>query len=96
MKALALAAAAAALPCGRSRGADAKLDVNDPAARTLGYVEDAGRVDAKKYPAFVQGSSCGNCLQLQGMPGNHYRPCAVFPGKLVAVGGWCSRWTAEI
>ncbi len=97
VKTLALGAAAAAvLPCRRSQGADAKLDVNDRAARELGYVEDASRVDTKKYPAYVQGSSCDKCLQLQGKPGESYRPCGLFPGKLVAASGWCSRWTAEI
>ena len=74
----------------------AKLDVNDPAAVALGYVEDASRVDLKKYPGFVKGSSCENCLQLQGTPGNSYRPCSLFQGKLVAVGGWCSGWAAEM
>ena len=97
VKTLALGAAAAAvLPCRPSQAAYAKLDVNDRVARELGYVENAGRVDTKKYPAYVQGSTCDNCLQLQGKPGESYRPCAVFPGKLVAASGWCSRWTAEI
>src|SRR5437879_3012363 len=73
-----------------------RLDVKDPAAAALGYVENAAQVDIKKYPAYVQGSSCENCLQLQGKAGSDYRPCAIFPGKLVAVGGWCSSWTPEM
>jgi hypothetical protein len=90
-------AAAAVAAGGRTRGAEAaKLDVNDPAAVALGYVEEASRVDVKKYPSFVKGSNCDNCLQLQGTPGNSYRPCSLFQGKLVAVGGWCSGWTAEM
>src|SRR5271166_4042598 len=97
VKALALGAAAAAvLTHRRSLAADAKLDVNDRAAREVGYVEDASRVDTKKYPAYVRGSTCDNCLQLQGKPCESYRPCTLFPGKLVAVTGWCSRWAAEI
>jgi hypothetical protein len=81
----------------RSQAADAaRLDVHDPAAAALGYVENASRVDAKKYPQFVAGSSCENCLQLQGKPGNNYRPCSLFQGKLVSVSGWCSGWAAEI
>ncbi|MGD0490325.1 MAG: high-potential iron-sulfur protein [Steroidobacteraceae bacterium] len=97
VKGLALGAAvAAASP--RSRGADAeqKLDIHDPAAVKLGYVEDASRVDPKKFPGFVAGSTCENCMQLQGKAGNNYRPCSLFPGKLVSVGGWCSGWTAEM
>jgi hypothetical protein len=73
-----------------------KLDVNDPAAAALGYVEIASKVDTHKYPTYVPGSNCDNCLQLQGKPGNNYRPCSLFPGKLVAVSGWCSGWTAEM
>jgi hypothetical protein len=73
-----------------------KLDVKYPAAVALGYVEDASHVDSKKYPAYIKGSNCENCLQLQGKPGNDYRPCTTFGGKLVAVGGWCSGWTAEM
>ena len=44
----------------------------------------------------VQGSTCENCLQLQGSAGANYRPCGLFPGKLVSVGGWCSSWTPEM
>jgi hypothetical protein len=95
---LALGVTAAALPIGRGRGADApdKLDVHDPAAVALGYVENASQVDARKFPQYVPGSSCDNCLQLQGNAGDHYRPCSLFAGKRVSVSGWCSGWAAEI
>ncbi len=73
-----------------------KLATKDPSAVAVGYVENAAEVDVKKYPAYVQGSRCDNCLQLQGNAGNNYRPCTLFPGKLVAVSGWCSGWTAEM
>jgi High potential iron-sulfur protein len=73
-----------------------RLDVKDPAAAALGYVENVTQVDAKKYPEFVPGSSCENCLQLQGTAGNNYRPCGLFPGKLVSVAGWCKSWTPEM
>ncbi len=89
-----LAAAGAAV---RSRAAEpARLDVRDPLAVALAYVEDASKLDAAKTPKFVRGSNCSNCLQLQGKAGDPYRPCALFPGKLVAVGGWCSGWTPEM
>lgn len=98
VKTLALgAAAAAALPVRPLRGAEpAKLEVNDPAAVALDYVENASQVDPKKFPRYVPGSNCDNCLQLQGKPGNNFRPCTLFSGKLVAVSGWCSGWTAEM
>jgi High potential iron-sulfur protein len=74
----------------------ARLDVKDPAAVGLGYVENVTLLDTKKYPDFVPGSSCENCLQLQGKAGNNYRPCSLFPGKLVSVSGWCKSWTPEV
>jgi hypothetical protein len=98
VKMLALRAAGAAVFADRciAGGEPIKLDVNYPAALALGYVENAAAVDLKTYPAYVPGSNCDNCLQLQGAPGNNYRPCGLFPGKLVSVRGWCSGWTAEI
>jgi hypothetical protein len=87
----------AVLPWSRTPGAEpARLDVKDPAAVALGYVEHAAQVDIKKYPDYVQGSTCENCLQLQGSAGNNYRPCSLFPGKLVSVSGWCKSWTPEV
>jgi hypothetical protein len=73
-----------------------RLDVKDPAAIALGYVENVSQVDVKKFPQFVPGSNCENCLQLQGSAGNNYRPCSLFPGKLVSVSGWCKSWTPEM
>jgi hypothetical protein len=73
-----------------------RLDVKDPAAVALGYVENAAQVDSKKYTQFVKGSNCENCLLLQGSAGNNYRPCNLFPGKLVSVSGWCKSWTPEM
>jgi hypothetical protein len=74
----------------------ARLDVKDPAAIAQGYLENVAQLDAKKHPEFVPGSSCENCLQLQGTAGNNYRPCGLFPGKLVSVSGWCKAWVAEM
>jgi hypothetical protein len=94
MKKLAMAAAVtAALPTRRSSAAEPPhLDLKDPAAVAVGYVEDARQVDPKKYPAYTKGSTCENCFST----GSHYRPCSLFPGKAVAIGGWCSGWTAEM
>ena len=98
VKNLSMAAAACVLPAARqSRAAEPPhLDGKDPAAVKLGYVENASQVDVKKYPAYVKGSNCDNCLLLQGAAGAHYRPCNLFPGKLVSAAGWCSGWSAEI
>jgi hypothetical protein len=91
------AAVTALLPPRRSQAAEPPhLDVKDPAAIAVGYVENASQVDLKKYPAYIKGSTCENCLLLQGTTGSHYRPCNLFPGKVVAASGWCSGWAAEI
>ncbi len=82
------AAAPAALP---------KLDVNDPSAKALLYVEDATKVDRKNPLAarFTPDQHCANCSQIQGKEGDAHRPCAIFPGKLVASNGWCSVWAKK-
>jgi hypothetical protein len=98
VKNLSLAASfSAGLTCGLTFGAEAaRLEMKDPAATALGYVENVAHLDTKKYPEFVSGSSCENCLQLKGAAGNNYRPCGLFPGKLVSVSGWCKGWAAEM
>ncbi len=77
-------------------GEPTPLDVNDPAAQAQGYVEDAAQVNPKKYPTFVPGQSCDNCALLQGKEGETYRPCDLFPGKLVKAKGWCKGWAVEM
>jgi hypothetical protein len=98
IKILSLAAAGSAIwPSRRTAAAEpARLSEKDPAALALGYVANAAQVDGKKYPDFIKGSTCENCLQLQGKAGDGYRPCSLFPGKLVAAAGWCKSWTPEM
>lgn len=72
-----------------------KLDPKDPAAVALGYHEDATKVDAKKFPMHKANQLCSNCLQLQGKAGEAYRPCNLFPKKLVAEKGWCKVWVKK-
>jgi len=77
-------AAGAALPI---------LNPNEPAAKALGYIEDAKKVDAKANPTFKAGHHCGNCLQWADK--NRKAPtakCNLFPGKLVKNPGWCKVW----
>ena len=96
IKTLGAAAGISATLRWRRAQAGEPLDVKDPAAIALGYVENVREIDAKKFPEYVQGSNCQNCLQLQGTAGNNYRPCSLFPGKLVSVSGWCKGWTPEM
>lgn len=74
-----------------------KLDPNDPAAKALSYVEDTTKVDAKNPLAarHTPDQKCSNCALIQGKDGEAYRPCGIFPGKLVAANGWCSAWVKK-
>jgi len=72
-----------------------KLDEKDPQAAALHYVHDASLVDPKKNPTYKPGHHCANCLQVQGKDGDAWRPCNIFPKKLVAANGWCSVWAPK-
>lgn len=82
----------AALVPGRPALAQERLSESDPAARALGYVHDAANVDADRYPRYEPGQQCSNCNLLQGSEGESWRPCDIFPDRLVAANGWCSAW----
>ena len=69
------------------------VDENDRAAVALGYHADATKVDATKFPTHKAGQLCSNCeQQVGGKDGDPWRPCKLFPDKLVAEGGWCKVW----
>ena len=76
-----------------SRTADAaagKVDPNEPQAKSLGYVEDATKVDAKANPNYKAGQMCANCLQAPTYKaGMTEVPCNIFAGRNVAAKGWC-------
>ena len=72
-----------------------KLDVNDPVAKALMYVEDAAKVDKTKAPSFKAGSNCANCAQVPAGSSGDWLPCNAVPGKLVAAKGWCTAWVAK-
>ncbi|MET0533784.1 MAG: high-potential iron-sulfur protein [Steroidobacter sp.] len=68
------------------------MDENESLARAMGYTHDAKKIDPDKVPQYKAGSTCGNCMQLQGKDGEEWRPCALFAGKLVSAHGWCKVW----
>jgi hypothetical protein len=76
---------------GRSaQAAGARVDPNEPQAKSLGYVEDAAKVDAKANPNYKPGQLCVNCLQApKGKVGDGEVPCNIFAGRPVAAKGWC-------
>jgi hypothetical protein len=67
-----------------------KVDPNEPQAKSLGYVEDAAKVDAKANPNYKPGQVCANCLQAPtAKPGMAEVPCNSFAQRNVAAKGGC-------
>jgi hypothetical protein len=62
--------------------AQERVDPEDQTAKALQYVHESK----------VEGAYCDNCMYIQGEDGAEWRPCAIFPGKVVAAKGWCSAW----
>jgi hypothetical protein len=93
----AVAAAGVLVQPGREARADdmPKLAEDDPMAMGMKYVHDASTVDpaTRANPAEVQ--NCSNCALVQGEDGAEWRPCQIFPGKLVSAKGWCSVWAPK-
>jgi hypothetical protein len=61
----------------------------DTLAQSLGYVEDATKVDKSKFPSYQVGQKCSACRFYQGAAGKPYGPCQIFAGKEVNSNGWC-------
>ncbi|HRQ66892.1 MAG TPA: high-potential iron-sulfur protein [Xanthomonadaceae bacterium] len=92
---------AAAVPLARlavtpASASPPKLDESNPTAMALGYRHDTNEVDAAKYPNHSADQRCDNCNLIQGPDGEEWRPCAIFPGTLVAAGGWCAAWVKKV
>ena len=86
LQAAAPAAAPATLP---------NLELDNPTAKALGYVEDAAKVDKVKYPNHTAEQICGNCALMQGDAKNVRNPCTLFPGRSVATKGWCASFAKK-
>lgn len=70
----------------------ARLDEKDPQAVALGYVAEATKADAKKFPKYAAGQVCTNCTLFQGKAADAWGGCQIFAGKQVAGRGWCTAW----
>ena len=70
-----------------------QLDPENAQAKALGYKHDTNEVDNAAYPTHDVSQRCDNCQLAQGV-GKEWIGCALFPGKQVAAGGWCSAWVA--
>ena len=75
--------------------AQAQVDEKDPQAAALGYVAEAKRVDAKKFPKFAAGQNCANCALCHGKAADRAGGCPLFAGRQVASAGWCSAWAKK-
>lgn len=94
--AVAFGAAATILPGRRAMAADLPHVLpTDASATALGYHEDAKTVDPKSNATYQPSQVCANCAQLKGNEGDAWRPCTLFPGKLVSANGWCKVWTRK-
>ena len=71
------------------------LSESDATAKSLGYVADAKKVDAKANPNYKSGQACANCMQYTGKAGSAEGPCNIFPGKEVKAQGWCKVWVLK-
>jgi len=87
-----IAAVPAATLIARGAAAAEPLSEADPTAKSLAYVVDASKVDAKANPNFKPGQKCVNCLHYTGKAGAADGVCALFPNKTVKAAGWCKVW----
>lgn len=97
LKLSAAATAGCFLHAGRSASAGdvPKVSPDDPMAKAMRYTHDASTVDpaSRGNPAAEQ--NCANCALIQGNDGDEWRPCQIFPGKVVAAAGWCAAWAPQ-
>ena len=93
------AVAAAGLVVSQGREARAqdmpKIEDTDPVAQSLKYTHDASAVDPASRANPAADQDCANCALIQGADGDEWRPCQIFPGKLVKSAGWCSVWAPK-
>lgn len=93
--------AVAAAGCFAVNGRDAvaqdmpKLSPDDPTATAMRYTHDASSVDPASRANPAENQDCSNCALIQGNDGDEWRPCQIFPGKLVNANGWCSVWAPK-
>ena len=80
-------------------GEAALVKESDALAKSLGYYEDAKKVDVKKWPkrAGAEGAKqyCYNCQFYQAKGDaktSKQAPCTIFAGKAVKSHGWCNSW----
>jgi len=72
-----------------------QISEDDPMASSMKYTHDASTVDPSTRSNAAADQTCANCALIQGNDGDVWRPCQIFPGKVVNANGWCSVWAAK-
>ena len=93
----AVAAAGCLLQPGREARAQdlPRLSEDDPLGQAMKYTHDASTVDPSSRPNPAADQTCANCALVQGADGDAWRPCQIFPGKVVSAKGWCTVWSPK-
>ncbi len=93
----AVAAAGVLVQPGREARAEdmPQLSEDDPMASGMKYTHDASTVDPASRANPAADQTCANCALIQGEDGAAWRPCQIFPGKLVNASGWCQVWAPK-
>lgn len=68
------------------------LAESDVTAKSLAYIADATKVDAKAFPSFKPGQDCSNCSQWLGDKGDAKGACQLVLGQFVLAKAWCKAW----
>jgi len=93
----AIAAAGCLIQPGREAQAQdlPKLSEDDPMGKAMKYTHDASTVEPSSRANPAADQNCANCALIQGADGDTWRPCQIFPGKVVNANGWCTVWAPK-
>jgi len=93
----AIAAAGCLVQPGREAQAQdlPKLSEDDPMGKAMKYTHDASTVEPSSRANPAADQNCANCALIQGADGDTWRPCQIFPGKVVNANGWCTVWAPK-
>lgn len=65
---------------------------DEPAAKALGYVVNASKVDPKANPSYSAGQNCTSCSLFNRVPKTPFGKCEALSNRLVAEDGWCKAY----
>lgn len=86
-----LAASLPALAAAAEPGSRTLLLETEPAAKAIGYIANAAKVDVQANPGYKRGQSCTTCAFVE-LTSARQRGCSLVPGRLVMAVGWCKLW----